>query len=474
MLNGYFLPFSGRRVRPEHLAAPIVFGAFVLSQVSRRTSPIRVDAFAVLSLAWVAVNALSSWAYAPNPSESFVHVLRMGFLAMTFLTVANLPLFESGDWIRRVRLWLVLGGIEVVYAAFVATLARSGGPWLPGVGDELGLAGISVKGTQMERNLLGIFAATLLAMSVYWLAAQRRTAARIAENMPLTALGVFSSMLLVLSMTRSAWIAVLAAGPLVYLLFDRRWLRRADRPLLATTIALPLAFVATFLMVGLLPNPTGRPAAEAQPAMTVAAAAAPIVTPSAAPTPAAPAPAPAPSAPPPVAPAPASAAPAPTHAAMPPRIAADVSSRLSTFKSLESDFTVNTRLQDARWAIDDWRVSPWIGRGSGSFAQIHGIRVGTEAWISNLVLHTLVDTGLVGLTIQMSLFLLIAVRAWRLATRTAQPTLEVGLKGLVLGLVVMLIAYQVTDGSWMALFWIHLGLIVNGIYSASDKRAIAS
>ena len=433
LLNGYFLPFAGRRVRPEHVAAPVVFIAFVLWQMARRVQPIRRDAFAGLAVAWVAVNALSSWAYAPNPSESLVHVARLAFLAMAFLTVANLPIGQtSRDWIGSVRVWLVLGGIDLAYGVVVWVLARYGGPWLPGVSSEAGLTAISVKGTQIERNLLGIFAATLLPMAVYWLAAGRRATVTIAPRAYLVALVVLSSVLAVVSMTRSAWIAVLAVCPIVYLLFDRRWLPRADRSLLVTAVATPAIFVIAFLVVGVLPEPTAVRADErtgsASDGVTARAA---------------------------------------ENSGKPPEmIAGDVSSRLSTFNRLESDFTLRTRLQDARWAIDDWRASPWIGHGAGSFAQIHGTRVGSEAWISNLVLHTLVDTGLVGLAIQASFIILVAMRAWRVPARAREPDLAIGLKGLVVGLFVMLLAYQVTDGSWMALFWIHLGLIVNGIYFA--------
>jgi len=416
LLSGFILPMAGRRVRPEHIAGPIVFATFIFWQFARRTSPIRIDAFAWLAAAWVAVNALSSWLYAPDASESLVHVIRIGFLAMTFVTVANLPPIEAGAWPGRARLWLVLGFVAVAYGLVTALLARFGGPWLPGVYEEPGLGAAAIKGTLLERNLLGIFAATFLSIAMYWLTAQRGTSHHVAPRGILSALAVVSAVLLVFTLTRSAWLAVIAAGPVVYLLFDRRSLTKADRPLVVTTFATPVVLVLTFLLVGLLtsiqPNQPAGPASQA-------------------------------------------------------KSADDVSGRLSTIGQLPSDFTLKTRLQDARWAIDDWRSSPWLGRGTGSFAQIHGIRAGTEAWVSNLVLHTLLDTGVVGLVIQLSLILLVVARAWRVAARAATPDLAIGLRGLVLGFFVMLIAYQATDGSWLALFWIHLGLLVNGIYCAT-------
>jgi hypothetical protein len=44
---------------------------------------------------------------------------------------------------------------------------------------------------------------------------------------------------------------------------------------------------------------------------------------------------------------------------------------------------------------------------------------------------------------------------------------------MILGLLVMLIAYQLTDGTWLALFWIHLGLMVNGVYRVQDRSPAA-
>lgn len=418
LLNGYFLPLAGRRVRPEHVASPIVFIAFVLWQFSRRTSTIRLDFYAGLSAAWVVINLIASWTYAPDRSESFVHVVRMGFLAAAFLTVSNLPPLQPSEWARRVRVWLVLASIDLAYGVVVWLFARYGHLGLPGAYYETGIDAISIKGTQVERNLLGIFAATLLPMAVYWLAAQRKAKTIIAARALLITTAALSSIVLVVSMTRSAWIAVVAAGPVVYLLFDRRWIPRADRPLVSAMAAVPVVFGLTFALVRFMPGPNLSLTAERGATQADTAA------------------------------------------------GSTLSHRLSTLGRLDSDFTVNTRVQDARWAIEDWRASPWIGRGTGSFAQIHGIRVGSEAWVSNLVLHTLVDTGLAGLIIQCSLFLLVAVGGWRAAAHTTDPALAIGLRAMVVGLFVMLIAYQVTDGSWMALFWIHLGLIVNGIYCA--------
>lgn len=422
LLNGFALPVAGRNMRPEHAAAPVAFLALAVWQLARRTLVIRVDAVSILTVAWVAVNGVSSWLYAPQPSESLVHVVRMALLGVTLLTVANLPFRDSDDWAAAIRLWVGLGVLAIAYGCFAWLLAHYGAGGLPGVGREPFLSELSVRGTQLERNLYGILAATLLGVLVYALVTlPSRQGPWLASRGVLAAGCLIAAAALVLSLTRSAWLAVLGAGPLAYVLFDRRRLSHADRGLVRLTAIVPLLLGILVGVWQILPAPAADPSPKSQ-------GASPSAKPQALPT------------------APASA----------------LSDRVSTFGRLQSDFTLNTRVQDARWAVDDWLASPWLGNGTGSFAQLHGTRKGTEAWISNLVLHTLVDTGVIGLAIQASLVGLVGWRAWRAGTRAREASLSTGLRALTVGLLIMLIAYQITDGTWMALFWIHLGLMVNG------------
>jgi hypothetical protein len=340
------------------------------------------------------------------------------------LTVANLPPLSADGWRSRMRLWFALGILELAYGLLIWFLARYWGIWWPGASLEPGLLGPSIKGTELERNLFGIQAATLFSVCVYvWLDQRRRGRPVLASTGSLVVACVLSGSAVVLSLTRSAWLALVLASPMAYLLFDRRRLTRADRPLLQASVGLPVllgAFLA--ILLNLPARAMVQPAALAGVRDTVSVSQ--------------------------------------------PFESEAIADRVSTLGRLNSDFTVNTRVQDARWAVSDWLAKPLLGRGTGSFVQLHGVRVGTDAWISNLALHTLVDTGLVGLAIQTLLFVLVARRTWRAAAATAEPQLQIGLKALTLGFVVMAIAYQVTDGTWLAVFWIHLGLMVNAFYCA--------
>ncbi len=452
--SGFHVPVAGRRVRPEHIAAPLLFATFAVLQWRRRLPVTRIDVFSLLAIGWVVANAVSSWFFAPNWPESRVHVLRMGLLAATFLTAANLTPHPS-QWASRLRLWLALCLVALSYGVAAWLVARFTGIWLPGVGLEHAISGISVHGTLMERNLYGIRAASVFALLAYVLIARRtgRQPGVVTYGVLGAACGL-AGVAMALSLTRSAWLAIVVAAPLTYLLLDRRSLTRADRPLLLASAGLPVALVG---MVGAMwlipaPAPTGSvpgamPTLEGQPARSWGRQ--PAVSP--------------------VIQRPASGTGLDTNGARITSTVPGLSDRIRTLGSLDSDFTVSTRLQDAKWAIEDWWQSPLLGRGTGSFGQIHGIRVGTHAWLSSLVLHTLVDTGLIGLAIQMSLFSLIAIGAWRAAAVTRHPALATGLRAMTLAFLVLMIAYQVTDGSWLAIFWIHLGLMVNGIYCVREE-----
>lgn len=446
LTNGYIVPLAGRRARPEHIVGPIVFVLFLLYQLARRERPVRVDVFAILAGGWVAVNGVSSWLYAPQPLESLVHVVRMAILVAIFLTIANLPLRRAAEWLGAVQWWLTLGLAGLMYGLLSWLLAQYADVWLPGAFINPTLAGISIQGMQMERNLFGICAGVLLLVVVYVFLAQRGTQNATIAPPPFLACSIaLAGIVTTLSLTRSAWLAVVAASPLAYVVFDRRRPRSADRPLLHCVVGLPVLMAGLIAVMQVLPAPPVADESSAgrnRPVVNLA-----------------------------------------TGDAM--RSVGDtrqdvhgassaLNERLSTFANLRSDMTTSTRIQDAKWAVAIWMESPLLGHGTGAFGQIYGVRVGTEAWISNLILHTMADTGLVGLAIQISLFALVAWRSWRLAQLTPHAGLAIGLKALTLALVGMLIAYQLTDGTWLAVFWIHLGLMVSGIYCVQDERRRAA
>jgi O-antigen ligase len=135
--------------------------------------------------------------------------------------------------------------------------------------------------------------------------------------------------------------------------------------------------------------------------------------------------------------------------------------RLRTFGQLMSDATFAARLDDYKLAASDWLQHPWIGWGPGAFFQLHGLRRWEAAWISNLTLRTLHETGAFGLLFFVGFAAFVLVEAI-----TAARHIEGGdralLLGLALGFFALLLAYQATDGVWLAAVWVNAGLLASG------------
>ncbi|RME46905.1 MAG: O-antigen ligase domain-containing protein [Chloroflexi bacterium] len=139
--------------------------------------------------------------------------------------------------------------------------------------------------------------------------------------------------------------------------------------------------------------------------------------------------------------------------------------RLQSFLSLSRDATFSARLSDWALALDDWRKQPLTGWGPGSFFDLHGMLRGNPAWISSLNIRLLQETGIIGALSFYGFFLALLVPAFKIAGRLSEPRDRAALLGLGLSYLVLLgLAYQSTDGIWLAASWVHAGLIVAGSY----------
>ena len=139
--------------------------------------------------------------------------------------------------------------------------------------------------------------------------------------------------------------------------------------------------------------------------------------------------------------------------------------RLQSFLSLESDATFSARLSDWSLALNDWRRQPLTGRGPGSFSDLHGLLRARPAWISSLSVRLLQETGILGLVSFAGFVAVLLLPALRVVRR--QPRMEdrSALLGLIIAyFVLLLIAYQSTDGIWLAASWVNAGLIASGTY----------
>lgn len=137
--------------------------------------------------------------------------------------------------------------------------------------------------------------------------------------------------------------------------------------------------------------------------------------------------------------------------------------RLQSFLRLGEDPTFSARLSDWALAWDDWLQQPLWGWGPGSFYELHGLLRANPAWISNLTLRLLQETGVVGLAVFAAFVLTLLVPALKVAEQRAASAEAAALRGLVIAYAVLLgLAYQSTDGIWLTAGWVHAGLIAAG------------
>ncbi len=152
-----------------------------------------------------------------------------------------------------------------------------------------------------------------------------------------------------------------------------------------------------------------------------------------------------------------------------------LAARLKSFTTAFTDQTFGNRMADFIQAIDDWRVHPVIGWGPGTFFQLYGQRWGTDAWIANQTVRILQETGAAGLLALWGFLggvLWIGARALRRLPDTGVS--RGALLGLGTGFLALLVAFQATDGTWLAYMWVHAALLVAGARLIAREPAQAS
>ena len=137
--------------------------------------------------------------------------------------------------------------------------------------------------------------------------------------------------------------------------------------------------------------------------------------------------------------------------------------RLQSFLNLEYDPTFSARLNDWSLALQDWREHPLVGWGPGSFYAIHGLLRARPAWISNLTVRLLQETGVIGLTLFAGFFATLLLPGVKVARQQSDLMARGRLLGLIISYAMLLgLAYQSTDGIWLTASWVHAGLIAAG------------
>ena len=125
-----------------------------------------------------------------------------------------------------------------------------------------------------------------------------------------------------------------------------------------------------------------------------------------------------------------------------------------------ADPSLQARVDTLRGALPGVLAHPILGNGAGSYAAHHLNEQGGPGWIGNLELHLLYDSGALGLALALTGLGVIARGALRALRRApvAGPDRAVIL-GLLAAGAALFVAYQATEGTWLAYTWIYVGLL---------------
>lgn len=139
----------------------------------------------------------------------------------------------------------------------------------------------------------------------------------------------------------------------------------------------------------------------------------------------------------------------------------------------ESDSNAVNRLLEGQTLTSRW-VSyeaawgyflkrPLLGNGANSFGFKFTTTAHTPGWISNLVLMSLHDTGLVGTALLVAWFVWYGWRAWRAWQQAGPGSSRTLLFAVGVGLAVLLVAYQATTMLWFGFIWWYLAVLEMGM-----------
>lgn len=130
----------------------------------------------------------------------------------------------------------------------------------------------------------------------------------------------------------------------------------------------------------------------------------------------------------------------------------------------------------SRWvaykqAWDDFVQRPIFGNGANSFGQKYTTTAHTPGWISNLLLMSLHDTGMVGTMLLLAWCAWFAWRAFRAWQRTPQSAARTMLLAVGIALLCLFAAYQVTTMLWFGLIWFWFAIVEQGKHAAESQTA---
>jgi hypothetical protein len=92
-----------------------------------------------------------------------------------------------------------------------------------------------------------------------------------------------------------------------------------------------------------------------------------------------------------------------------------------------------------------------------------------KAWLGSLFFEEMHDTGLIGMILFLWVIVDLGRRAWRVLATPGRSSGRTAVGALSAGVLVMLIAYQITDASTLAFTWIQFGLMAAALRIAESR-----
>lgn len=453
-LNRYTAEIAGVSLKPEHIAAPLVALA-LLPQARQLITRFSLPSW--LLLCWAGWSVIGGLLNAPDTADSTRLWVMLMLVIFPFFVLVGTVRSSERLWFA-VDSWMLVGIAAAVFGLASHLLFA----WEVNLGIQINPVtnDPTVPSTFRESNLFGsaMMMLSLATISLITFGARSRPIIWVAALAGILGMQV--------SFTRTAWLAFI--GGLVLLVIVRAVMRPLvsapeERPAIPLRAFGTLA-AATVIGTVVLWAPVGDPDVAAERAGREAARATARnlheATVSAAEDEAAATPT-----------TPLLTEGEPTAVVVPTPVPAnpDIVGRVGSITDA-TDSSVRIRIEFAKQGLRDWVDYPIAGGGIGSFGQKYISSSQDRAWLSNVFVRVLHDSGTVGLALFLAPMAILAWQAIRLITtmRDDVDRLTVSLAIAVAG---MFVAFQATEGLQLAWYWFAVGLFAAALEVSRRQRA---
>lgn len=462
VLNRYRFDVASLGIRIEHVALLAVAVVWTINFIRCRERFRFAWDDALLALYWF-IALVASFLNAPSFKESLKFLGLMGLAFLTYWFVKTLVTDEK-DFRRAFVVWLTVGVGEALFGIIgwlVMPLGINLGVWFypygPNPGYDIACRNFTYSpyGTLFEPNIFGSYTMGIsLILLTLWLSPQFK------RSRKYLLIGIILGVIAVaVSLTRGA-LAGFGLGALaVLLLAEGKWKERLQVSVLALVFLGAVVFGVTELSERLVRSPLSPVSFRLSQECVKLNRPSPVVIVDGheeTPTPPVPTPRGTPG-----------ASPGPTPNAFPVPVTGGGALTLERLLASES---VGYRLDSYVRAFNDWLAHPWIGNGANVFAQKYITTSQTRDWISNVELMSLHDTGVIGTSVLLLLFIGLGRDLIRVVKKASPGFTRAALLAMALGFLGLLVAYQVTTAFWLGFTWVQLGLMRAAMLLLSSKQ----